>query len=981
MPEIRPVTGEIQPGLREAKNLARREYASASHRRTSAEDLGLALAEFQTSLNRAVWDRTREDRSILSYAMVASGNIRALNEARAAKGIIVQDDLASELSVLDLPAHDVSERQRRNLLKDERRTANEAEMPAAALQTEARRKIFDWFRVRYPGTISLLDSYAASVPHGREPVDIDAFHNFIADNVGKWMLSRNTLSAGKRILVDKGPEGFKGRHQSEEQVMRGMAEYLLAHTDAFKDLKGKVELDKFDFWEDAIDSVWTKSRTEEVVLLLDERVGKFVLKEWLRKTGTEARDDIKSRKIYETPYYKTLLRKLRIEGAKKNGVGGVIVDGPPGVGKTEIIQEKNKQKGFGTRVIGIHYYTSVSELLGDRKIQIQGTGGAISPSSLAEVVKVFEGESGEKFGAYVLDLYKTLQAEGKISKGQTLTDLLRSFVTEEVEDIITKSDLSVGDWDKIRASFVDRQKMRIVRAALPGAYQETVADIVAGEILLAIENKQMALLDEVEKAGPNGLGGLLTFLAKSPGRDVLKIGQTEVELPPWFNVDATSNSMADLDPYLKDRFSHLSITTPPVKDQLMIAGVRLSDSQGNILLNNYEQRQLVGFFTYVIPEINSILKSEEIGMEALSLRSVKDLTAYLVNFENMQRSSITFGEALRMLLLQNRAWEKIPELAEKFSELKNRYPDIFGDKPLDLTKGPFVSARIDDLSGQRAAGYEAVLESPLVTAITGMADDPDSIKTGRPVDVVLTDEESGKVKEALDKEARDSTRDLGGAKKAIRAGFVLRLKRGEGQRGYIPITLDGQVGPREGDQHIADDAVQSGDRIVVASADGKVVVLSTTESSGLTKTTFVRLFDRYEYSGQHSKQPTEIMESRGNAWATIDSRGTIIAAFSKDENGKLEVRDVSGGSKRFEEVAVEDYSLSEDGKYIVIQKTDGSSLLKRTATGDTVALLPRVGRTEFAGGRQEKWIFTRNNLLVKQDALGGVATNAYLLAS
>jgi MoxR-like ATPase len=990
MPELRPAGGELATGLKEARNLARREYAVASHRRLSAEELGLALTEFQTSLNRAVWDRTREDRNILSWAAISSGDRRALHEARIKKGVTVQDEFDPELSLMevrihgqDLDAGEVArreeERNRRNETREARRAANESQMPAATLQAEARKKIFDWFRARYPGAISLLDSYVSSVPKGQEPVDIDAFHDFIADSVGRWMLSRNSLAAGRRILVDKGPEGFKGRHETEEKVMRDMAEFLLEHASSFKDLKGQVELDKFDFWEEAVDSAWVKSRTEEVTLLLDERVGKFVLKEWLHRTGVEARDELIGRKIFETPYYKNIIRRLRIEGAKKNGVGGVLVDGPPGVGKTEIIQEKNKQKGYGTRVIGIHYYTSISELLHEKRIQVQGMGGAVTPSSLSEIVRAFDGETGQKFGAYMMELYKTLQAEGKITKGQNLTDFLRSFVTEDVEEIITKPELTEDDWEKVRISFLDRQKARILRTSMDPSYHETLSDIVQGEILLAIENNQMALLDEVDKAGPNSLGGLLTFLAKSPGRDVLKVGDKEIELPPWFNIDATSNSVLELDSYLKDRFAHLSISTPPVKDQLMIAGVRLSDAQGNILLSSREQRQLVGFFTYALPDINAFLQSEDVGMEPLSLRSVKDLTAYLVNFENMQRTQVGFGEALRMLLLQNRAWEKNPQLAKKFADLKARFPDIFEDKPLDLRHGPFIARRIDDLSGQRAAGYEGVLESPLITAISGMVDEPDVIKTGRPEHIVLSQDESGRVSQYMEKQRSRAAR-TDNSKITLPTGYNLRIKPGQGVK---LVTLDGIAGSREESQHIADDAVSSGDTIVAASSDGGVVVLASAESSGSKKLLYAHLFDGQPYSSPElAKQPTEITQSREQITAAVDGRGTVISVLTSEGNGTLRVLDAESGKVRFERTGVEDFSLSEDGKYIVTQTRDGGSYLLRTG-GEGLALLPPVEISGPPSQRQsrERWVFTRNNLLVKRDALGGVSRDSFLIVS
>ncbi len=988
MPELRPAGGELATGVKEARGLARREYAIASHRRVSAEDLGLALGEFQTSLNRAVWDRTREDRDILSWASIATGDPKALHEARIKKGARVQDEFAPELSVMDLRIHGQrldeperlrreGERARRNAERQSRRDANEREMPSAPLQAEARQKIFDWFRSRYPGAISLLDSYVSSAPKGQEPVDLSAFHDFIADSVGRWMLSRNSLSAGKRILVDRGPEGFKGRHETEEKVMRGMAEFLLDHSASFKDLRGQVELAKFDFWEDAVDSAWVKSRVEEVTLLLDERVGKFVLKEWLHRTGTEARDELIGRKIFETPYYKNIIRRLRLEGAKKNGVGGVLVDGPPGVGKTEIIQEKNKQKGYGTRVIGIHYYTSISEVLHEKRIQVQGMGGAVTPGSLSDIVRVFEGESGEKFGTYMKELYKTLQAEGKITKGQTMTDFLRSFVTEDVEAVISKSELTSEDWDKARASFVDRQRTRILRTSMDPSYHETLSDIVQGEILLAIENNQMALLDEVDKAGPNSLGGLLTFLAKSPGRDVLRVGDKEIELPPWFNIDATSNSVHELDSYLKDRFAHLSITTPPVKDQLMIAGVRLSDSQGNILLNNHEQRQLVGFFTYALPDINAFLQTEGVEMEPLSLRTVKDLTAYLVNFENMQRTQVGFGEALRMLLLQNRAWEKNPELVKKFDDLRARFPEIFRDRPLDLRNGPFVSSRIDDMSSQRVAGYEGVLESPLITAISAMVDEPDVIKTGRPSLVVLSQEEVGRVKQYTEKERTRAIRT--DAKRiGLPTGYSMRIKPDNG-RSWI--TLDGVPGPRGEIQHIADDMLSSGDQLIAASSDGRVTVIASAEGSEVQKLSYVSLFNGQPInSPELAKEPIELAKSRDQMTAAVDGRGTVISVLKPENGGTLQTIDAQTGQALFSVPNIEEFSLSEDGKYLVMQGRDGSSYLARSG-GEGVAVLPPVRRTEFAGGSQERWILTRHNLLVKKDPLGGVSSDAYLIVN
>lgn len=989
----------VRDPLKEAHRIARKEYAQASARTKEIEGLDRVLREFHTSLNRASWDRTREDKAILGHANIVKGNTRALNEGRRKKGLDILDDLDEELSVAerDLSNVEIEQRpqeiERRTQERERRRSHNETLLPSGQLQAEARREVFEWFKGINPGVVSLLDFY---ITHKQKSADTQkiqelkqGMHNQIADCVASWMLARNSLGSVSNIVVKTGPnpEDLKGNNSLEERVMQNMGQFLIENAPSFKDISSVVRFDQFDqgrhlpyegtgdkvfqFWDDIVNQALLSSRIQEAVLFQDPNVATFVTREWLHRNGTEARDGRVSRRIYETPHYKKIIESIRFEGAKKNGVGGVIVEGPPGVGKTEILQEANKQEGYGTRMIGIHYYANVAELLGEKKMQIKGAGGTIAPESIAEIVKLAEGETGESFAQIVKSMWDTLNDEGKIMEGQTFTDFVKSLVSNDAKDILVKQEFSGDDWDGIRESFILKQKTRIARMGLRPEYQETVADIVAGEILLAIESGQRAVLDEVDKSGPNSLGGLLTFTSKRPGSDVLQIGETRIEIPSWFRVDATSNAEKELGSAFNDRFSHIYIDTPPVKDQLMIAAVRLSDHQGNILISPYEQRQMVGFMTYVMPEINKILQTHEPKMEPISLRSLNALANYLVNFENMSRTDISFAEAVQRLLLQNRGWQKEPSLANSFTELASRYKEIFSDRPRDFARTPFVATQVFDRGVMVQETLQGVIDSPLLKAINGMVDKADKTKIGTVRKVKLTEDDAKRLEELPDlftpTETASDFNDNGTLKdsnsRKLPTGFRLKIEPSKA------IHLDSIAPENENAQRLLNDQVTDPGIINGVSLDGRVAVIAQYSQDGATKD-----LSKYELFGlsQAAKPGEKIIQG-----VTSDSRvvvapgGDYVFSFSrKDQNNTPVLRLHKAGQVIAEGEGVESFSLSDDGKFILIKGSKGTTISR----ADNMGAIARLSTD-----KNNEWKFAKNNMIVGKDQDGGIIQDAFLL--
>ncbi len=750
-----------------------------------------------------------------------------------------------------------------------------------------------------------------------------AFTELVASNLAHWIASRDSF-------------GRVNRDQIQNSQMVQMTNFMLEHSPHFSMLhhiqrEQGVSLSA-ESWagnEEILDQMLVGALIEEEIARLDPAVEAFELRRWLTTTSKEARfgkrgpeGAVTRRKIYETPFYSSLLDELHRLSKKKNGVGGVILYGPPGTGKTEVLQQKNTEEGYETHVVSIHHYTSFAELLADRSIALRGDLGAQRAQGLEVPINYFKDKTPEEFSKVMTIIFDDLKAGGRAGEDQQISQFLLPYLALDqagIVDILAKDQLSPDDWRYIQNAFITKQESRLLRTSLSAQHQETLEeDVVRGEILLAIkkskgtDRKIRVLLDEIDKAGPNSLGGILTFLSKSPGESIV-IGETREEIPSWFLVDATSNS-PDINEYFLDRFSHLRVNTPPTKDQLMIAGVKVCDDEGNILLSPYEQEQLGSFFVYVLPNINALLTREDHNWPPISNRGIQELTSYLVDFRNMKRTDLSVNEAVNKLLLQNKIWSADAGLAEDIGKVLDSYSDILGDEPVAIKRLNRPDAHSADRDERYEDALDATINSPLISMINGLVEQP---KGGRIhlQEVRLTPEQQQLVAKYLEDEQGKVRGSLDVLNLPIGLTYYIKTD-GEGEKlQLVAVPPDRKI-------HILhEQRILHGGSLDGASADGKTIVMSSEDKGSDSELRVINPFNTDEKSHQNNLPK--------RAKPVIDKTGNYIGYLSSDHT--LSVR--SDNMQRLNHLSgVEDFQFSGDGKQILVKRLGGEFWLYSPST-------------------------------------------------
>lgn len=864
-------------GLAERK-IFRDELKPARARSKEAEEFGRLMSQYEIALNAAVWDK----------------------DLNGPEG---EDLINSAHSVVQMRG-----------LKKRQKPGEDTKSIDESIKGNSK-KVADWFTRNFPGTYGLISSYVPKedTAKGGKP--------------GLDEVIGTTLS--HRISLRK--LGAAYREELDRTNLEETGRFLLDTAPVFKDLAKSAG--KSDSVIEETGRIEAASKVEEETLELDQAVAAFALKDWIAVNSQEAR--AQGRKIYDTPYYANLLKELHFLGRTKNGVGGVILYGPTGTGKTELIIEKNRQEGFKTRVISIHHYISFADLIADKAIQVGVDKSAPVADRVSKVLDVFGSMTDVEFESDFSSLVERLRAEGQVGKDESAEQFISSFVSEEVGEKIKEQ----MDWKLVKDDFLRTQRARVLRTALPSSYQEVTEDIIRGEILLAIKNGERVILDELDKAGPNSLGGLLTFLAKSKG-ETIEYGNASEVIPPWFSIDATSNS-TELNEYLANRFSQKRVDVPPIKDQLMIAAVKVADHQGNILLSPHEQIQMSAFFVYMVPEINEVLVAD--GSPPLSNRDIQHLTSYLVDFDNTKLTGKSFKEAVSSLISGRSVIAKDKQTVQKLDELLQRFSGILKEKPAD-----YREAFDAETTAAKGATFESTLNSPLVNAINGL--ESPTLENGKPKikGVSLSPKQIKRIKSFIEKESQEPSARADRLKLPI--GFLLE-KKIEGGRVAISVTAV----PKDDDSFVlGTDFLPQDGKLVASSSDARTVVLLT-EKAKAGK-------DLHSFDVFRSSEAKQVGDAQG---------GEPVSEVEIDAQGKhltwLDSKNILYPARRFGQVVR--FDLAKDGRTMLIERTDGSSSI--VSSDDLSPLVENLP----GGG----WRFAGDKLLV-QVINGTIQNQAFYIA-
>lgn len=883
--------GGISP--QEMRRQETREPTSHRERVNASREFKRVLGEYKTNVNAAV----------------DSG--------------LIQGDIADRL--VSLRAQDTK---RTQLRKDSQSTTDVDQAIAQESKT-----VYKWFQENFGGATTVLDEYASD---NHAPL-----HEIVSLSVAHLVGARGDTTR---------------RDQLQNTSMQQMASFLLENAPIFTPVKEVLHKENLSFdaslWEDneqILDTVTAVARADEELALLSPDAAEEALKTWMGQMGREARSgvqakngELKRRKVYETPHYTKLLDEVERMGKRRNGVGGVVLYGPPGTGKTELIQEKNRREGFDTHVISMHEYTSFSDLLAEKAVTVAGESGA----GLAQKLQIVTGEIAStpvhEFRNAMTEIFEELQATGKVDGD--ISSFLLPYVSLQkhgIIDSLAKQDFSDTDWSTIQSAFLDKQKARMLRTVLNPSQQESPEDIVRGEILLAIKRsrdsgkKIRILLDEIDKAGPGSFGGLLTVLAKSPGESIT-IGGTTETIPLWFTVDATTNEPS-LNPYLNDRFSGLEVPTPPVKDQMMIAAVRLSDQEGTNKLSTYEQEQLAVFFMHILPKVNEILVAQK--KPPLSNRSIQELTSNLVDFTNMQRTGMSVGEAVRRLVIENRPWKNDSAVAEPLQKIiHEQFAVALADPKIAIKTRNRQQAPIIALSKKSTV---------FMDAINGLIEN-ESMSTGTIEEVFLDEQQQTLVVQAVTSEKEVASRQRDNFRR-LTTGQTISVQEKDGRFIFHLYGVPkGEVSQPLFQQQIA---TMPGS-VVAASGDGKVIGI-VSQDDQKQRLQIVHPFEEGKTSEALSLPPGII---------TIDQAGKFVGHLD-ETTGRLSVRNANEiNRERKERVLnkVVSYTFSPDGSMILTKGRNGATMLFSSDTLQSVA-------TEALATPEEgyEWKFVGTNLLIQ----------------
>lgn len=502
------------------------------------------------------------------------------------------------------------------------------------------------------------------------------------------------------------------------------------------------------FMDEYVDRVVTSDRALVSAELSNDQVAIYDAYQWLRQNSREPGY------ILPTPYTEAVIKQMNLSMVTRNGLMKYILLGEAGVGKTRLIQEHNRRLGHDTLVINFNYFTSFEDLIAQTVISVDGASQQDTKvKQLERIIEHFGALDEAAFWPKMEQVFASLPPH--LREKYTSVENFVEHYGEELGLIYdtpeTKS--TATDRAAVLQRFKDRMNVLHDRLLLNFSEDTDLKTRYAqAAILRANGQPNMAVcFDELDKAGPQAIEGLLSFLSLSPG-DEWEFQGGKVKIRPDFYISATSNSTdvgnvvgsADTDSgramnqFLADRCEQIKINNQPTKDALMIAAVQLSDERGRLLLNEREQYQMIAVINFLIPR----LREAHISMP-VSNRALKTLCSRLVNYQAADEHRAYFrvkgkdgqpqtvAEAVKLTFMDMKSMSMTPEEAAKVNALLAEFNQLLSgeyiptlSEALNLSILDVFNGTTTSLQAERAPTVqrrqemvESVWQQPLLQAI------------------------------------------------------------------------------------------------------------------------------------------------------------------------------------------------------------------------------------------------------------------------
>lgn len=452
--------------------------------------------------------------------------------------------------------------------------------------------------------------------------------------------------------------------------------------------------------------------------------------------------------ILPTPATEHVLSLINLSHEKRNGLLKYILLGEAGVGKTRLIIEDNKRRNKDTVVLNFHEFITFDELIGHTAMTVN-LGGSSNTERLQKAVEKYANPSQteDSFWSDMQNVYDNLPNNLKnqfVSSEQMVGQMARTG--GDMFDNNGQETTESMDKTKIRSEFQQRLKA-LYDMSLLGIDSANEGDLqsrwVQGAILKAIQEGKVVCFDELDKAGKYAIDGMLSFLSNSPG-ETWEYQGGKVKIPKDFWISATSNNnqidassgTESMNRFLADRCEQILVRPQPIKDALMLAGVLLSNDNGQLLLNKEDQIYLINAYSYILPR----LQKAGIGMPVTN-RIFQVFCSRLVNHKDMEDGSrhyfrnldksgnhVRVKEALRLSLVTMKQMSLSTDDMRIVEEVLTDYEDMVGQKEINEF-GDDIDLDILDIQDnksyltKRAGALSEVWEQPLYSAIGALSTD------------------------------------------------------------------------------------------------------------------------------------------------------------------------------------------------------------------------------------------------------------------